>query len=133
VKSEGGRIRFFVPVACNHWSKLHCHLYILCLYIVCIVTRFANNSVFWWCRTERRIIRFSNNARILRIISEFYNFFPNYFWIFFRILFFCFYSLTELRSLIRIIPNHFRIIPKLFSNYEFLTSPNRTWIIDLSL
>ena len=68
-----------------------------------------------------------NNLRILRIFPNL----TNYLQIFPRTFFFC--SLTGLRSLVRIIPNHSRIIPELFMNHKFLTSPNRTRIIHLSL
>lgn len=44
-----------------------------------------------------------------------------------------FSSLAGLGSLIRVIPNCSRIIPKLFPYYKLLTSSNRTRIIHLSL
>ena len=45
------------------------------------------------------------------------------FFSFFLLFFFCFV----------VVPNYFRIISESYPNHEFLTSPNRTRIIDLSL
>ena len=59
-----------------------------------------------------------NNSLILRTFSEFSEFFPNFFGLFFL---FCRTKISD--------PDN----SKLFPNHEFLISPNRTRIIHLSL
>ena len=81
---------------------------------------------------DRTLTKLSpNNSWILRFFCEFYELFANFFHNIFCCCFFC--SLAGLRSLIRIIFNYSWIIPELFPNHKFLISPNRTWIIHLSL
>ena len=64
-------------------------------------------------------------------ICEFYELFTKFSRICPKTFLFCFFLLpcrTEISG-----PNNFQIVPKLFLNYEFLVSPNRTRIIHLLL